>query len=157
MTEPQPELPSGPPSSAGRLDYPLLLAHALRRSDWRSPQLILLGKVVCRSPDPLTVTRVGRWEVWHREVRAAILNLPEGPQRAIWSYLRRDPVLEVRAGQLVSLPVPIGPEEVTAFEVLWRALVAGNCLHRLTRATPVAGGDPPQSGEGGTTATHAEV
>jgi len=128
------EKPAPPATQAGRTDYPQLLSAVLRDSDWRSPQSIMLGTIECRSPDPLTVARVGRFEVWHREVRLAILSLPEHEQRAVWRYLHADSVFSFdEIGRLREVVPVLGLDSLDAFAVLWQVLAERNWLHSPTK------------------------
>lgn len=121
-----------PAVRAGYSDYPFLLAQALYASDWRSPQSILLGTIECRSPDPLTVTRVGKHEVWHREVRLAILELPEAVQANVWSYLHAEGGMQEIEGKWHYVPPALMTHHERAFGLLWRSLVERSWLHERT-------------------------
>jgi len=110
-----------------------MLAQALRESRWQSPQVIMLGRIECRSPDPLTVTRVGKYEVWHREVRRAILALPRPVQEDIWSYLHAESGMQQVDGKWCVVPPNMHAHHERAFELLWISINDKGFTHTPTR------------------------
>ena len=140
MGEPQPPpAPEPPPATEDtKRDWPILLGQRLRDSDWVSPQVLLLGRIECRSPDPLTVLDIGgRYEINHRDLRAARRQLSEPEQVVVTAYLHRPSVYVESTGVDGSpfrreVPPPMTPEEELAYRHLWAVLAGMNALHRPT-------------------------
>lgn len=120
-------------------DYPIVLAQRMRDANWISPQVLLLGRIECRSPDPLTVLNIGgRYEVGHRALRAARAALTGREQHAIRAYLLRPD--EYRDAQdqdgrwyLRAIPPAMREEEEAAFRRLWYVLAEAGALVRPSR------------------------
>lgn len=106
----------------------MLLAQRMRESRWVNAQVLLVGQVECRSLDPLTVLNVGgRYEVNHRQVRAARAALTPAEQGHLLAYLHRQDELVQRQDEdgrwyLRPVPPPMREEEERAFRALWRQL-----------------------------------
>ncbi|MGM9319809.1 hypothetical protein [Deinococcus aquaticus] len=156
MPPPSPVDYTAPASIPVRKPWPVLLAQAMRTGIFVHAQVALVGAVECRSPDPVTVLRVGgHWQVTHRQLRAARAALPSGQQEQLTCYLLRDDVLvrgldkDGREHYQAHMPT-MEPEEEAAFSALWRALRGSGVLERLpnmregfeTTQTPPTGVEP---------------
>lgn len=136
---PPPAVPEPPAAHDQRRDYPILLAQRMRESRWVNAQVLLVGQVECYSPDPLTLLNVGnRYEVNHRDVRAARAALSPPDREHVLAYLLREDELVKRQDEdgnwyWKPVPPPMRDEEAQAFRALWRLLAARGALHGLTR------------------------
>lgn len=96
-----------------------------------SPQLLMLGEVLCKSPDPLCVLRVGRYELWNRDVRVVMAQLAPSDVTAIREYLHFDALEKLEGEKWVTAQPDFRPAS-GAFARLWKALSRGRFLHDLT-------------------------
>lgn len=97
---------------------------------------MMLGAIDCKSPDPLTCLRVGRYELWHRDFRRVLATLDAADIKLIREYLHYTKT-DVQRGQTVELPVVFNDrsheiDTFDAFARLWRALVQAKVLRPPT-------------------------
>lgn len=126
----------------------MLLAQAMRTSRYLNAQVALVGAVECRSPDPVTVLTIGgRWQVTHRQLRAARAGLSDAQQEQLTCYLLRDDVLvkgldkDGREHYQAHAPT-MDQDEEAAFSALWRALRGSGVLERLPTCAWVSDATP---------------
>lgn len=116
----------------------MLLAQRMRESRWINAQVLLVGQVECYSPDPLTMLNVGgRYELNHRQVRAARALLIPAERGHLLAYLERQDELvrcqdEDGRWYFRPIPPPMRDEEEAAWRALWRVLAEHGWLGEPT-------------------------
>lgn len=128
---------SAAPTPPVRKPWPVLLAQALRTGHFINAQIALVGAVECKVPDPATVLTIGgRWQVTHRDLRAARAGLSPAQQDLVRRYAQRDDELRERRDEsgktfYEPVPPPMRDGEPEAFGALWSLLHQAQALTRL--------------------------
>lgn len=126
------ETPPPPALRDTARDWPGQLLQALRLGRWRIGQVDLVGKVECRTPDPIRLLMIGgRYEITDRELQAALGVIGEDDAATIRRCLHRDISYSVQGGTYVSHAPTFSPSELQLFDQLWQVLAENGWLRRL--------------------------
>lgn len=104
------------------------LAQNLRNSEWKIPQVLLLGELMTKAPDVDRTLRVGRWIIHERDLYRVLhsINAQSITQIREYCWFNRY-TWDKDKKQAVSL-LPTYELAEAAFDELWRALKAHGVL-----------------------------